>query len=248
MKSFFFFSSWKIKFTDTHLKRTNTQSMFPLYSCHEPEPILKPDLTEFRIEELTWHSIGHLITSFFEKHHEDMSAICNNYLLDDFYGTIDIGNEPGAANSVAIENGSQKSPDSLIDDRDLPPSTEPATINCDDIQANNVGIQSTDNSSNSNCDGKFVTPLSGDVRSSAEQSGADDSETSTKPIGDASSTTEQTTKPKPVRRRCSDLSFLEQWGWHKHRRYQHRKKSIDRNEPDTSLNGILRRILAKYFK
>lgn len=221
--------------------------MFPAFLCCEPEPMLKPDLTEFHIENLTWHSIGHLISTFFDKHCDDMSAICNNYILDDFYGTHIDDIDMTAATSIAFENGSQKSPDSLIgEDADLQPSS--AAINCDDNQTNNnVGIQSTDNSSNSNCDGKFVTPS--DVRSSAEQSGADDSETSTKPIGDGTSTMiEQTSKPKPVRRRCSDLSFLEQWGWHKHRRYQHRKKSIDRNEPDTSINGILRRILAKYFK
>lgn len=56
------------------------------------------------------------------------------------------------------------------------------------------------------------------------------------------------TKPKP-RRRCSDLSFLEQWGWHKNRRYSSRKKSQqDKAEIDTTLNGFLKRIFAKYFE
>uniref|UniRef100_A0A0A1X5G6 Calcineurin-binding protein cabin-1 n=1 Tax=Zeugodacus cucurbitae TaxID=28588 RepID=A0A0A1X5G6_ZEUCU len=53
-------------------------------------------------------------------------------------------------------------------------------------------------------------------------------------------------KTKP-RRRCSDLHFLEQWGWHKNRRYNSRKKvATDRVEVDTTLKGILRKIFAKY--
>lgn len=51
-------------------------------------------------------------------------------------------------------------------------------------------------------------------------------------------------KTKP-RRRCSDLHFLEQWGWHKNRRYSSRKKH-ERDEVDTSLNGYLSKIFAKY--
>lgn len=239
---FYLSSSWNLKFADTHLKRTNPVSVFPGYSCYEPEPIQKPIVSEFRIDHLTWHSIGTMILNFYEKHHDNMSAICCNYVLEDFYGTqeVDADAELDTVTVATVENGHQKSPDSLVDDGDAP-----AAMNCDDVCV----VQSTDNSSNSNCDVKFVEPKSGDIRSSAEQSGADDSEASTKPIASdaAAATAAETSKPKPVRRRCSDLSFLEQWGWHKHRRYN-RKKSIDRNEPDKSLNGILRRILAKYFK
>ncbi|KNC32779.1 hypothetical protein FF38_09214 [Lucilia cuprina] len=49
------------------------------------------------------------------------------------------------------------------------------------------------------------------------------------------------------RRRCSDLHFLEQWGWHKNRRYSSRKKT-ERDEVDLSLNGYLRKILINYTK
>ncbi|CAD6997869.1 unnamed protein product [Ceratitis capitata] len=65
--------------------------------------------------------------------------------------------------------------------------------------------------------------------------------------GDEKSTgNTETNKPKP-RRRCSDLHFLEQWGWHKNRRYNSRKKvSTDRVEIDTSLKGILKKIFVKY--
>lgn len=55
-------------------------------------------------------------------------------------------------------------------------------------------------------------------------------------------------KPKS-RRRCSDLHFLEQWGWHKNRRYSSRKKNQpERVEIDTSLKGYLERVFSKHIK
>ncbi|XP_067620884.1 calcineurin-binding protein cabin-1-like isoform X2 [Eurosta solidaginis] len=54
-------------------------------------------------------------------------------------------------------------------------------------------------------------------------------------------------KPQKPRRRCSDLHFLEQWGWHKNRRYSSRKKTTtEKVEVDTSIKGFLSRIFAKY--
>lgn len=50
-----------------------------------------------------------------------------------------------------------------------------------------------------------------------------------------------------ARRRCSDLHFLEQWGWHKNRRYSSRKKA-EKEETDDSLNFYLRRTFSKYMK
>lgn len=55
----------------------------------------------------------------------------------------------------------------------------------------------------------------------------------------------ETVKQKP-RRRCSDLHFLEQWGWHKSRRYSSRKKT-ERDDLDSSLNGYLRKVLNQYI-
>ncbi|KAL9928106.1 uncharacterized protein LOC119640346 isoform X1 [Glossina fuscipes] len=49
------------------------------------------------------------------------------------------------------------------------------------------------------------------------------------------------------RRRCSDLHFLEQWGWHKSRRYASRKKP-ERDEIDVSLNNYLRKLFSKHTK
>lgn len=61
---------------------------------------------------------------------------------------------------------------------------------------------------------------------------------------------EQLAEQKPkVRRRGSELSILEQWGWHKNRRSA-RKKSIqpDQGETvDTSIKGFLKKILPTFL-
>lgn len=61
---------------------------------------------------------------------------------------------------------------------------------------------------------------------------------------------EQDSKQKASnRRRCSDLDFLKEWGWHKNRRSSRKKaKEEDPHETvDTTINGFLRRILPNYF-
>lgn len=79
--------------------------------------------------------------------------------------------------------------------------------------------------------GKFLEPA---VRSSDESSDV---------RGDSD-------KDKPKKRRGSDLSFLEQWGWHKNRRHS-RKKSLP-TEPveqeDMSIGTFLKRVFAKYYQ
>lgn len=61
--------------------------------------------------------------------------------------------------------------------------------------------------------------------------------------------TPETKQKMSNRRRCSDLNFLQQWGWHKNRRTSTRKKGApDLNESiDTTVNGFLRRVLPNYF-
>ncbi|CRK90645.1 CLUMA_CG004346, isoform A [Clunio marinus] len=49
------------------------------------------------------------------------------------------------------------------------------------------------------------------------------------------------------RRRCSDLDFLKEWGWHKNRRSARKKPKEDEETVDTTINGFLKRILASYF-
>lgn len=50
------------------------------------------------------------------------------------------------------------------------------------------------------------------------------------------------------RRRTSDLTHLQQWGWHKNRRSSRKKSIQDPTESeDSSINGFLKRTLGTYF-
>lgn len=61
---------------------------------------------------------------------------------------------------------------------------------------------------------------------------------------DKSQNDEETKKSK---RRCSDLDFLKEWGWHKNRRSARKKPRGEEDSVDASMNGFLRRILPNYF-
>lgn len=52
---------------------------------------------------------------------------------------------------------------------------------------------------------------------------------------------------KKNRRRCSDLDFLKEWGWHKNRRSTRKKQKEEEETADMSINGYMRRILPNYF-
>lgn len=55
------------------------------------------------------------------------------------------------------------------------------------------------------------------------------------------------TKKSNNRRRCSDLDFLKEWGWHKNRRSARKKQKDEEETVDATINGFLRRILPNYF-
>lgn len=66
---------------------------------------------------------------------------------------------------------------------------------------------------------------------------------------DSDATKQNDGKTKQSRRRGSDLKFLEQWGWHKTKKPPvQRRKNVEQNDAETSVNGILKRVLAKYFE
>lgn len=58
---------------------------------------------------------------------------------------------------------------------------------------------------------------------------------------------DQESEAKKNRRRCSDLDFLKEWGWHKNRRSNRKKQKEEEETVDTTINGHLRRILPSYF-
>lgn len=58
---------------------------------------------------------------------------------------------------------------------------------------------------------------------------------------------DQDQEAKKNRRRCSDLDFLKEWGWHKNRRSNRKKQKEEEETIDTTINGYIRRILPNYF-
>ena len=70
----------------------------------------------------------------------------------------------------------------------------------------------------------------------------DDSET-----GDSENAETPESRKSSNRRRCSDLDFLKEWGWHKNRRSSRKKQKEEEETGDTSINGFIKRILPNYF-
>lgn len=65
--------------------------------------------------------------------------------------------------------------------------------------------------------------------------------------GDCDSEAPDQEKKANNRRRCSDLDFLKEWGWHKNRRSSRKKQKDEEESGDTTVNGFIRRILPNYF-
>lgn len=218
-------SNWNNKFRDTHLKRTNKNSVFPGYSVDERQSsfLEKPDISGFKLNDLTWLSFGTMICEMYEKF-EGQIAISYDFILDDFL----IKSETEIKVSSSLSNGHKSEMDVPNENEDVRPAT---------------GTESKENSNSA--DVIFLVPSTGENQTSADASAAEDSDAGASKVTDS---VQENTKPRQGRRRGSDLSFLEQWGWHKNKRYVQRKKSLDRNDPDTTVNGVLRKMLAKYFE
>lgn len=176
-----------------------------------------PDPKKFPINEPNWDSIGQFIVRVYSYLHEIKHDALFVFNLNDF-----------------IENSHNA--DLSDNTKDL---SERTSANVNEVRSNALepdcalkGIEAiADQSKTSTAEKCDVQPM--DYNN-------DDSDSYLKSDGS------EANKVKP-RRRCSDLHFLEQWGWHKNRRYSSRKKN-ERDEIDTSLNGYLRKLLIKYTK
>lgn len=214
-------NSWNLKFDRPDLKRTKVDSVFPQYTIADPmdRTDAKPDYKPFLLTELSWLSIGTFIVNVYERY-EATTGITYQMNVDELLCVQEnrVENATDAPNGHCEEN-----------------------IVTDDI-GGHILLDSKENS-NSNQDCVFLVPANGGEQNSAEEDGDPTKAQQEGPAENAAAA-----KPKQCRRRGSDLSFLEQWGWHKNKRYVTRKKSLDRNDPDTTVNGILRRFLSKHFE
>lgn len=216
------------------------QSMFPPESYQEIEPLVEPDIERFKVnalDELNWLSMGKLIVDMYE-YFKGIEATGISYEFDFdqlFLKKTEVQTEP-----MDVEMD-----ESLCAETK---STE-AVVCAENNGSDDDVVEVKQDSSNSNAElGKVLSMplLDGQETNSAEAS-ADDSDANAK---DASGS-ETASKPKQSRRRGSDLQLLERWRfWDRNRKYSQRQKNKQngRNLVDTSLNGVLRKILAKYFE
>lgn len=214
--------------------------MFPAESYQELEPLVEPDIERFKLnapDELNWLSMGKLIVDMYE-HFKGINKTGISYEFD--FEQLFLRKEEIQPEPMDVEM-SESAP---IETK----STEP-TARTQNEGGEDVPVEAKLDNSNSNVESGRVLSmplLDGQETNSAEAS-ADDSDANAK---DASGS-EATSKPKQSRRRGSDLQMLERWRfWDRNRKYSQRQKNKQngRNEVDTSINGVLRKILAKYFE
>lgn len=210
--------------------------MFPGYSFIEPKIEPKPDIDQFQFaneEELTWLSTGNLIANMYD-HFENtglQSAIGYTFDFADLF-------KQQEKEQIPNEDQVMEEPEA---DAKIQENGDDETCGANVNESNSKG-------ENSNCDPdntNFAVPTSNDTQVST---GTPNDST----VEDESDAKDETTpKPKQGRRRGSDLQFLEQWRyWDRNRKYSQRRKNQqnEKNENEATVNGILKKILAKYFE
>lgn len=174
------------------------------------------DLKNFVIKQLNWNSVGQFIVSFYSFLRDGDQSL---FFVFDFNDII------------AISSNTDDDPHNK-------------NMTTHEIDTNTSKIEASDLEQNFITSNDNLMELSkATITEKSESFPMDgqnyDSDSNAKSDGC------ETIKPKP-RRRCSDLHFLEQWGWHKSRRYSSKKKT-ERDDLDSSLNGYLRKILMQYI-
>lgn len=224
------FSSWSTKFIDNGQKRTNKKSAFPEPEFEGKIEQSKPDVNNFKIEsfdKLNWLELGQMISKLYEY----LSNIDNGSALSSIFESADFLLE-----EVQTEPEKEEVTEETITDIELDTEIKVQSETDNDIQMD-------DKQENSNSDSKcaVMNPEGGNsIDGSTEDSDAPNApEDGSKP----------TTKPKS-RRRGSDLDLLGRWFFWKNRKYSQRQKNkqIERMEMDTTINGLLRKTLEKYYE
>lgn len=223
-------SCFKIKFTDFDLQRTNTTSVFPGYVEHKEEEQVPLNFAEFKLNELTWMSTGQLIVDLYKAFEDNDWGKHTIMTLSDLISTNSIPSNK--KNSPKNEPQREGTGEDAVNDNE-------GTTHLSPTPADNLSDEDKENS-NSDEGAKCLSAFDQQVILSADGS-ADDS--------DATKQSDANGKSKQSRRRGSDLKFLEQWGWHKTKKTPvPRRKNVDQSDAETSINGILKRILAKHFE
>lgn len=229
-----FRSSWSIKFKNKFLKRTNKCSVFPKASSQEATIAPKPDIEQFKIDSFetqNWSSLGTMIYNVYKylATIDNGSGVSFKFNYTDFLlkeNSMDleqtiVEEEPPIKNEIVMQQESQ-----AVD----------TDVQMDEKQEN-ISPEST------KCSNSINPEASNSIDGSNEDSDA--------PTNTGEDESKIAAKPKPSRRRGSDLKLLEPWCyWDRNRKYSQRQKNkqLERMENDTTINGILRKMLNKYFE
>lgn len=215
--------------------------MFPSPSYDEMEPLVAPNIDQFKknsFDELNWLSLGQLIIRMYE-YFKTLETTGINYefdfdelLLSKEQPTEQVADVEMQEETSNVENA--KSSEIIADVND---------------GSNTVTAEEKQENSNSNAETNRVLsmPLLDVLGTNSGEASADDSDVNAKDT----SGSETTSRMKHSRRRGSDLQMLEPWRyWKSNRKFSQRQKNKQngRNDADTSVNGVLRKILAKYFE
>lgn len=208
-------------------------SVFPDPEFEEKVEEIKPNIDDFKVksfEKLDWLSFGFMIKRLYKylSNIDNGSALttvfeCGDFLLEE------IQSEPieGAIREEAtIDHQS---------DGDAETRGQNETDN---------DIQLDEKQENSNLD--IASKCAGLNTESANSVDGSTEDSDAPTTGDD---TKIAAKPKS-RRRGSDLKLLDPWFYWKNRKYSQRQKNkqMERMEIDTTVNGLLRKILEKYFE
>lgn len=183
--------------------------------------VVYKDLSRFRVSELTWLTVGDWIINAYDESYGDPENLIRIHTWRDLLIREEKPESP------------EQPPVANLQQQQQGENNNNSNGNSD--HANSTVENATGNVSDMDTtEGNNVTAASAVARSSDESS---DVKT-------------DSDKDKPKKRRGSDLSFLEQWGWHKNRRYS-RKRAMP-TEPvapleDMSIGTFLKQVFAKYY-
>lgn len=208
-------------------------SVFPDPKFEERIEEIKPSIDDFKIksfEKLDWLSFGLMIRKLYKylSNIQNGSALttvfeCGDFLLEE------IQSEPTEC-AVNEETAVEHQPDG-----DAETKGQNETDN---------DIQMDEKQENSNLD--IASKCAGLNTESANSVDGSTEDSDAPTTGDDTKTA---AKPKS-RRRGSDLKLLDPWFYWKNRKYSQRQKNkqMERMEVDTTVNGLLRKILEKYYE
>lgn len=214
------------------------QSMFPAASYQELEPLVEPDIEQFKmstLDKIDWLSMGKLIIDMYE-HFKGIEVSGITYEFD--FEQLFLNKTESKCEPIDVEMAENvcnetRAPETVVD--------------TENDSSNNAVAEEKQENSDSNSHRVLSMPLLDGQGTNSADASADDSDANVK---DASGS-ETASKPKQSRRRGSDLQLLERWSyWEKNRKYSQRQKNKQngRSEVDTSINGVLRKILERHFE